>query len=39
MASLTYLDWNATAPLRTEVAAAIAEALECTGNPSSVHRW
>jgi len=34
-----YLDWNATAPLRAEVAAAMAEALARTGNPSSVHRW
>jgi cysteine desulfurase len=34
----SYLDWNATAPLRPEAAAAIAEALECWGNPSSVHR-
>jgi cysteine desulfurase len=32
-----YLDWNATAPLRPEAAAAIAEALTHTGNPSSVH--
>jgi cysteine desulfurase len=34
----TYLDWNATAPLRPEAAAAIAEALALGGNPSSVHR-
>jgi cysteine desulfurase len=34
-----YLDWNATAPLRAEVAVAMAEALASTGNPSSVHRW
>ena len=39
MASLAYLDWNATAPLRTEVISAMAEALTRTGNPSSVHRW
>ena len=39
MASFAYLDWNATAPLRAEVAAAMAEALRHTGNPSSVHRW
>jgi cysteine desulfurase len=32
-----YLDWNATAPLRPEAAAAIGEALAQTGNPSSVH--
>jgi len=35
----TYLDWNATAPLRPEAAAAMAEALALGGNPSSVHRW
>jgi cysteine desulfurase len=35
----SYLDWNATAPLRPEAAAAVAEALDCCGNPSSVHRW
>ncbi|HYM73314.1 MAG TPA: cysteine desulfurase family protein [Stellaceae bacterium] len=34
----TYLDWNATAPLRPEAAAAIGEALASCGNPSSVHR-
>jgi cysteine desulfurase len=34
----TYLDWNATAPLRPEAAAAMAEALAHAGNPSSVHR-
>lgn len=32
-----YLDWNATTPLRPEVKAAMAEAMEITGNPSSVH--
>src|SRR5438552_12907429 len=35
----TYLDWNATAPLRPQAAAAIAAALAECGNPSSVHRW
>src|SRR5260370_23512903 len=35
----TYLDWNATAPLRPEARAAVAAALACCGNPSSVHRW
>ena len=35
----TYLDWNATAPLRPEAAAAMAEALGHRGNPSSVHRF
>jgi cysteine desulfurase len=38
LARETYLDWNATAPLRPEAAAAIAEALALDGNPSSVHR-
>jgi cysteine desulfurase len=32
-----YFDWNATAPLRPEAKAAVASALEVTGNPSSVH--
>lgn len=33
-----YLDWNASAPLRPEAAAAWAAAqAECWGNPSSVH--
>ena len=32
-----YLDWNATAKLRPEARAAVAAALEVTGNPSSVH--
>ncbi len=35
----SYLDWNATAPLRPEAAAAIAAAIDRCGNPSSVHRW
>lgn len=34
----SYLDWNATTPLRPEAAAAISDALACGGNPSSVHR-
>ncbi len=34
---LTYLDYNATAPVRPAVAAAVAEALALAGNPSSVH--
>lgn len=38
MTAPTYLDWNATAPLRPEVAAAIAKTLTHTGNASSVHR-
>ena len=35
----TYLDWNATAPMRPEAGAAVAAALACCGNASSVHRW
>jgi len=35
----TYLDWNATAPLRPEVAAAMGAAIDRCGNASSVHRW
>src|SRR5437763_7620341 len=35
----TYLDWNATAPLRPEAAAAMTAALAECGNASSVHRW
>ena len=34
----TYLDWNATAPLRPEAVAAMSAALACGGNPSSIHR-
>ncbi|MFT3730202.1 MAG: aminotransferase class V-fold PLP-dependent enzyme [Hyphomicrobium sp.] len=33
----TYLDYNATAPLRPEAKAAMVEALDVVGNPSSVH--
>lgn len=32
-----YADYNATAPLRPEAKAAMAAALDLTGNPSSVH--
>lgn len=32
-----YLDWNASAPVRPEAAAAMARALVEAGNPSSVH--
>ena len=32
-----YLDWNATAPLRAEARAAMIEAMDVVGNPSSVH--
>nr|WP_203564884.1 aminotransferase class V-fold PLP-dependent enzyme [Aliiroseovarius sp. PrR006] len=35
--SRVYLDWNATTPLRAEAKAAIIEAMELVGNPSSVH--
>ncbi len=34
----SYLDYNATAPLRPEARAAMVEALALCGNPSSVHR-
>ena len=37
MPERSYFDWNATAPLRDEARAAIAEALSVPGNPSSVH--
>ncbi|MGV1014200.1 MAG: cysteine desulfurase family protein [Methyloceanibacter sp.] len=37
MSQRSYLDYNATAPLRAEVRAAVVEALSLTGNPSSVH--
>jgi cysteine desulfurase len=33
----TYLDWNATAPLRPEARAAMVAALDVPGNASSVH--
>ncbi|MTH63776.1 cysteine desulfurase family protein [Paracoccus shanxieyensis] len=33
----TYLDWNATAPLRSEAREAMLAATEIVGNPSSVH--
>ena len=32
-----YLDWNATAPLRPEARAAMLDAMDLVGNPSSVH--
>jgi cysteine desulfurase len=32
-----YLDWNAGAPLRPEVRAAVLAALDAVGNPSSPH--
>src|SRR5262249_27040736 len=37
MAERVYLDWNATTPLRPEAKAAMAQAWELAGNPSSVH--
>ncbi|MEA2842109.1 MAG: cysteine desulfurase [Methylobacteriaceae bacterium] len=33
----TYLDFNATAPLRAQARAAMVAALDCIGNASSVH--
>ena len=33
----SYLDWNATAPLRPEARAAMVDAMDLVGNPSSVH--
>lgn len=36
-AARTYLDWNASAPLRPEARAAMIAALDLAGNPSSVH--
>lgn len=37
MAPRSYLDWNATAPLRPEARAAMIAAMDLVGNPSSVH--
>jgi cysteine desulfurase len=37
MTPRSYLDYNATAPVRPEVVGAMRNALERTGNPSSVH--
>jgi cysteine desulfurase len=37
MTGRVYLDWNATAPLRSDARAAMAAACEVAGNPSSVH--
>ncbi|MGE5477097.1 MAG: cysteine desulfurase family protein [Bacteroidales bacterium] len=37
MSRLAYLDYNAGAPVRPEVVAAMAETLAEPGNPSSVH--
>src|SRR5277367_3653805 len=38
MSARTYLDWNATAPLRRQARAAVIAALDELGNPSSIHR-
>ncbi len=38
MPAQSYLDYNASAPLRPEARAALVAALEFYGNPSSVHR-
>ncbi|CAM5406077.1 Cysteine desulfurase OS=Afipia felis OX=1035 GN=nifS PE=3 SV=1 [Afipia felis] len=32
-----YLDWNATAPMRPQAKAAMLQAMDLQGNPSSVH--
>jgi len=37
MSVRSYLDWNATAPMREEAKAAFAATLSRVGNPSSVH--
>ena len=37
MSQRSYLDWNATAPMREEAKSAFAGALAVAGNPSSVH--
>lgn len=37
MSARIYLDHNATAPLRAEARAAMLEAMDAGGNPSSVH--
>ena len=38
MTRVAYLDWNATAPICLEAAAAMTDALALLGNASSVHR-
>lgn len=38
MSALAYLDHNATSPLRPAALEAMIQALQVTGNPSSVHR-
>ena len=39
MSRFSYLDYNATAPVRPAVIEAMRDALERVGNPSSVHRF
>ncbi len=39
MRKLSYLDYNATAPVKPAVIDAIRQTIERTGNPSSVHRF
>src|SRR5262245_33754005 len=39
MANSSYLDYNATAPVRPAVVEAMRAVLEQAGNPSSVHRF
>ncbi len=39
MTTAVYLDYNASAPVRPEAKAALADALALTGNASSVHRF
>lgn len=36
-AARAYLDWNATTPLHPAAKAAVVAALDCLGNPSSIH--
>ena len=36
--TLTYLDWNATAPLRPEAIEAVTRRMQIGGNASAVHR-
>lgn len=37
MSGRVYLDWNASAPLRSESRAAMVAAMDRCGNPSSIH--
>lgn len=39
MTTATYLDYNATTPLKPAALAAVSAVLAETGNPSSVHRY